>query len=677
MRFINHNKLSIRKSSGFTLIEMLIIAPVVILVIGGFVALMVSMVGDVLITRDRNTMTYTLQDALNNIEQDTRLSTEFRTTTGTLPTPQGLNDGTGAFTSSSSLILTSLTSDKNPVDSNRQIIYYASQPNPCGSTQSANRMFLSKTVYYLKNGSLWRRVILPTYNTLATPDENTVCNTPWQRNTCSPGYSAGVCQTNDTEVMKNVDSFNVKYYSDPTSNTDLGTSGAKDASTIEVTINGKKTTAGEPVSSSGTIRATKLNDVSADLPPPASPTVNYTLTAPASAKFTWNKVPNTNSYQISYNINGGTATNVTVSSSTTSYTVDASRTDTITFRVAAKNATGLSPDGVSVATMPSWTDLDLSNGWIPYDTNTYNSAGFTRTKAGVVILKGLIKGGNSLGYITVGTLPPGYRPTSHLIFQTSSALSAAPYSGMSRIDIYPNGDIQIAEGTNGWVSFDGISFLPEGSGYTWSNFSYSPNWSTFDANHPPVQAAKDSNSMIHLQGLTKQGATAPTMGSLMATAPAGFAPGGYMLFPAKSDTGVYNLMQINGTTGNVESRAISGSFISTQAMYYPSTYSSWNNLTLQNPWVNYGGAWATAQYTKSPDGLVTVKGLIRFGATTNGTVVGNLPAGYRPSKRLLFDVPANQKYGRMDVLPNGNIVIQDVGDNAFEDLSAISFIAEQ
>ena len=45
------------RSQGFTLIEMLVIAPLVIITISGFVALMVSMVGDVLVTRDQNNLT--------------------------------------------------------------------------------------------------------------------------------------------------------------------------------------------------------------------------------------------------------------------------------------------------------------------------------------------------------------------------------------------------------------------------------------------------------------------------------------------------------------------------------------------------------------------------------------------------------------------------------------------
>lgn len=254
MQFSLPNKNQVSK--GFTLVEMLVVAPVVILVIGGIIALMVNVIGDVLITRDRSAMTYNIQDALDRIEQDTRLSNEFLTTTGTLTTPQGSNNnftGTAAFTNTSNLILSANATDKVPTDTTRQIIYYANQPNACGSTQSFNTIFSTKIIYFIKSSSLWRREVVPSWTA------STVCASPWQRNTCSPGYTAALCQTNDTEIMPNISSWDVKYYTDASSTTELTDANAGSASTIEVTINGSKNTAGRTFTASGVMRVNKLN----------------------------------------------------------------------------------------------------------------------------------------------------------------------------------------------------------------------------------------------------------------------------------------------------------------------------------------------------------------------------------------------------------------------------------
>src|SRR6266542_5568953 len=198
MRFLSTIKS--RVDAGFTLVEILIIAPVVIIVISGFIALIITMVGDVLAIRDRNNMAFEIRNTLDRIEQDTRLSTQFLTTSNTLISPQGSDSnftGTAAFNNSNSLLLGTLTTDKNPTDTTRQLVFYAKQPNDCGAQQSYNRPFIDKTMYFIKNGSLWRRSYLFNWNQNATPNDETLCSAPWQQNSCSPGYTDPRCQTND------------------------------------------------------------------------------------------------------------------------------------------------------------------------------------------------------------------------------------------------------------------------------------------------------------------------------------------------------------------------------------------------------------------------------------------------------------------------------------------------
>lgn len=261
MRFLLHR--NNQQAKGFTLVEMLVVAPVVILVIGAFIGVMTAIVGDVLITRDRSAVTFETQEALDRIEQDTRLATQFLTTTGTLASPQGSDSnfaGTAAFTNTNNLILSANATDKNPADATRQIVYRANQPNVCGATQTFNVILPVQIVYFIKGGSLWRRTIVPTYNTNVTVDANTVCVAPWQRNSCTPPYTASTrCQTNDVEIMQNVASMDVKYYTDATAATELTDANAGNASTIEVTLNASKTTAGRSFTTSGVLKVDKLN----------------------------------------------------------------------------------------------------------------------------------------------------------------------------------------------------------------------------------------------------------------------------------------------------------------------------------------------------------------------------------------------------------------------------------
>ena len=50
-----------------------------------------------------------------------------------------------------------------------------------------------------------------------------------------------------------------------------------------------------------------------------------------------------------------------------------------------------------------------------------------------------------------------------------------------------------------------------------------------------------------------------------------------------------------------------------------------------------------------------------------------LPVGYRPTARLLFTVNANNVFGRVDVLPSGEVMIATIASNAFLSLDGILF----
>jgi hypothetical protein len=680
-------------STGFTLVEVLIIAPIVVLVIGGFVALMMALVGDVLLTRDQNVMAYETQDALDRIEQDTRIGTQFLDTSRSLTAPQGSNDGTTAFSSSNALIMGALATDKNPTSADRQLIYYADQPAPCGSsTQTQNRVFINKIIYYIKNGSLWRRLIVPPYNLNNPSDVLSVCAAPWQQNSCSPGYTlTPPCETNDSEVMKNIKTLEVKYYDNPSGDTELTGADILNATTIDVTITGERNTAGKVATTSGTVRASKLNSIDADIPPPTSPVVSHTVEDSPSpgVNFTWSSVPNATSYEIEWQVNGGGWTAVTLGAGTTSYRVNAFRTQTAAIRVASVNAAGTSPNSLDSAAVPSWTEMDTLNNWIEYAPSVFTTPAYTMTPSGVVMLKGMIKDGTVTNPTTLFVLPPGYRPANRLIFIVGSYASG---SGTGRIDVMPTGEVYFINGTATWISLDNVHFYPSTSppGVTppvWTNLTLPTapaNWQNYPG-YAPLQVAKDPIGRVHLNGLVRNGSTAAA-GTVISPLPANYQPlaNQHLLFPAADSGTVFSAFGVYNPGNAVVTRGLYNSYISTQAIYYPLTFNSWTNMTLKTSspqWVNYGSPHSTAQYTKASDGIVTLKGLIRYGPTANGTVLTNLPAGFRPAKKLIFPVlgaaSGSGGHVRIDVAPTGDVTIEGNGVNAYLALDSIMFMAEQ
>jgi hypothetical protein len=658
---------------GFTLVEVLIIAPIVILAIGGFVALMVTMVGEVLITRDQNAITYDSQSALDRIEQDVRLSTQYLVTSGVQIAPQGSDSnftGTAAFSNTSNtLILSELATDENPSSSTRWLIYLANQPNPCGSDQRYNRPLLTKVIYFIKSGSLWRRTIVPDWNTNATPDSNTVCSSPWQQNSCSPGYSVATrCQTNDEKIMDNISSLTIKYYSDASSSTELDVSEATVADTIDVTINTQKTVAGGTViTDTNNVRITKANDIDTTQLPPDAPVVTHTLVTPETVEFTWPSVAGATAYQIGYQINGGQWVTQTVDTNTTEYAITGVRKDVINFRVASFNSAGLSAYTTDSQTLPSWGTFSLQNSWVNYGSG-YNTAEFTKTSAGRVFLKGLVKSGTATSGTVIATLPVGYRPLETLVFQVATSPNVA-----ARIDVQADGDVIIYAGSNSWISLDTISFLPTTTPYTWYTMPFYNSWSNYGGSYEDVHVTIDSIGRVNLQGLAKAGVTTSnTAIALTSDISSAYLPTKTLHFPAGGNG--FSEFWIWYSDGEVTKRgAQTSSYMGLQALWYPGTTGTWSTPTLQNSWVNYGGNYPTLQYTKAADGVVTVRGLVKSGVTTSGTVIANLPVGYRPAATQLMTISSNDDFGRVDVLSSGNIAFR-AGSNAWYAIN-ISFIA--
>jgi hypothetical protein len=81
-------------------------------------------------------------------------------------------------------------------------------------------------------------------------------------------------------------------------------------------------------------------------------------------------------------------------------------------------------------------------------------------------------------------------------------------------------------------------------------------------------------------------------------------------------------------------------------------------------WENYATEYTLTRYIKDATGWVHLEGLIRSTVTPATAQIFYLPAGYRPSARLVFSVDCRTlgntgnpvSEGRIDVLPDGGVI---------------------
>jgi hypothetical protein len=114
---------------------------------------------------------------------------------------------------------------------------------------------------------------------------------------------------------------------------------------------------------------------------------------------------------------------------------------------------------VGSITQQAWQTPTLQNGWVRYDPTTYNPPGYFKDSMGIVHLRGLVKGGTIQA--TIFTMPAGYTPEFRELFIVASSMPTATAtrgSGHGRVDILSDGQVLVWEGTNDWLSLDGITF---------------------------------------------------------------------------------------------------------------------------------------------------------------------------------------------------------------------------
>lgn len=243
---------------------MLVVAPMIVIIIGVLIAAMVSLTSSVVVSNAEGSATYDVQSALDQIEQDVRLSTSFGV----------IDDMTLVPTTTPILILGQYATDRNPTDPNRELIYTSIPGNPCNTTDTLNgKLWRSNPpvkisiIYHIVDGTLWRRTIIPSDGvtfSATSPAANTVCGQIWQRSTCivknQLTWPCSAANT-DTRVLTNVASsggFVLQYF-----NSIASTSGSSSPSTstsaVKVTLKTTSSVAGQDVIATGSMKAKITN----------------------------------------------------------------------------------------------------------------------------------------------------------------------------------------------------------------------------------------------------------------------------------------------------------------------------------------------------------------------------------------------------------------------------------
>jgi len=96
-----------------------------------------------------------------------------------------------------------------------------------------------------------------------------------------------------------------------------------------------------------------------------------------------------------------------------------------------------------------WTDVTFENSWVNFGS-TFNDAQFRLVGVERVELRGVVKTG-TVG-VAIFTLPVDLRPLSEYVFPVISN------NLLGRIDVMPDGEVNLNFGSNVFATLDGIIF---------------------------------------------------------------------------------------------------------------------------------------------------------------------------------------------------------------------------
>ncbi|MDE2425783.1 MAG: hypothetical protein KGO96_07735 [Elusimicrobia bacterium] len=144
---------------------------------------------------------------------------------------------------------------------------------------------------------------------------------------------------------------------------------------------------------------------------------------------------------------------------------------------------------------------------------------------------------------------------------------------------------------------------------------------------------------------------------------------------AASPNSVVLPMQSYSTIDSSLLSTVKAPFKSTLAAFLASLEAVTVVSSFSNSWVNLGTTNYSVGFYKNQLGEVKLRGAISSG--TVGSTAFVLPAGYRPSKTMVFAVISNSTIGAVQIDNSGNVTPISPSSNVSVFLDGINFLADQ
>jgi hypothetical protein len=177
------------------------------------------------------------------------------------------------------------------------------------------------------------------------------------------------------------------------------------------------------------------------------------------------------------------------------------------------------------------------------------------------------------------------------------------------------------------------------------------------------------DGIIRLRGLARAQSSYTSSNTLLARFPGDRRPAWTSVVSAVAGSPSYSTSRVdlrsNGdiaktATWNGSDSGAALNWHSLSGMLAKAGSLSWQPLSFNSPWTNYGGEYGTASSAKDADGIVHLRGLVRNTASFSGAqIIATLPPGRRPTHRVTFPAVAHNgsayTTARIQINPDGTV----------------------
>ncbi len=237
-----------QRNRGFTLVELLVISPIIMVVVLATVTFLFNEYGNLTQQNGQLNLQVEAQNILFSLQDDIWYANLFTSDINSnLSDPYAPQGGWTSNTSPQTLIISTPALTKNHRDPARTPVYLNESTCTPPDGNGVNSALYDSVIYFVSGTNLYKRI-------LTAPANLAVCGTPFNQQTCPPANASQSCPA-DKLMSDHLSTFTVTYYD--TGNSVVTT--PENAESVKVDIGLADKAFAQNITASSSLRLRKIN----------------------------------------------------------------------------------------------------------------------------------------------------------------------------------------------------------------------------------------------------------------------------------------------------------------------------------------------------------------------------------------------------------------------------------